>query len=81
MLRLLAALEISSSSVGFRSYVLGRAGDCCFMTVQDWAQVDMHRKDYFHCTSSHCDIMVEGEEDVTVLGTSLEGTPGDSECH
>ncbi|XP_032675397.1 erythroid differentiation-related factor 1 [Odontomachus brunneus] len=28
------------------SYMLGRAGDCCFMVVQDWANVEKHRKDY-----------------------------------
>lgn len=28
------------------SYLLGRAGDCCFMTVQDWANVEKHRLDY-----------------------------------
>lgn len=28
------------------SYLLGRAGDCCFMTVQDWCNVQKHRKDY-----------------------------------
>lgn len=28
------------------SYLLGRAGDCCFMAVQDWCNVEKHRKDY-----------------------------------
>lgn len=28
------------------SYLLGRAGDCCFMTVQDWCNIKKHRKDY-----------------------------------
>ncbi|XP_070155082.1 erythroid differentiation-related factor 1 isoform X2 [Polyergus mexicanus] len=28
------------------SYLLGRAGDCCFMIVQDWGNVEKHRKDY-----------------------------------
>lgn len=28
------------------SYLLGRAGDCCFMTVQDWCNVEKHKKDY-----------------------------------
>lgn len=28
------------------SYLLGRAGDCCFMTVQDWQNVEKHRSDY-----------------------------------
>lgn len=28
------------------SYLLGRAGDCCFMTVQDWCNVEKHRKAY-----------------------------------
>lgn len=28
------------------SYLLGRAGDCCFMIVQDWSNVEKHRKDY-----------------------------------
>ncbi|XP_058791779.1 erythroid differentiation-related factor 1 isoform X2 [Phymastichus coffea] len=28
------------------SYLLGRAGDCCFMVVQDWSNVEKHRNDY-----------------------------------
>lgn len=28
------------------SYLLGRAGDCCFMTVQDWCNIEKHKKDY-----------------------------------
>lgn len=28
------------------SYLLGRAGDCCFMVVQDWINVEKHRNDY-----------------------------------
>lgn len=28
------------------SYFLGRAGDCGFMTVQDWGHVEKHRQDY-----------------------------------
>jgi len=28
------------------SYLLGRAGDCCFMIVQDWCNVKKHRKNY-----------------------------------
>lgn len=28
------------------SYLLGRAGDCCFMTVQDWNNIEKHRIDY-----------------------------------
>ncbi|XP_054016507.1 erythroid differentiation-related factor 1 [Hylaeus anthracinus] len=28
------------------SYLLGRAGDCCFMVVQDWPNVERHRKEY-----------------------------------
>lgn len=79
-LRLCATLEISPSREGFRSYVLGRAGDCCFMIVQDWAQVDMHREVYAHCTSVHCDIMVGVVKDMATLGTSVEGAAGDSEC-
>lgn len=80
MLRLLVTLEVSPSSEGFRSYVLGRAGDCCFMIVQDWAQVDMHREEYAQCTSVHCDIMMGVVKDVSTLGTSVKGTADDSEC-
>jgi len=76
-LRLCATLEISPSREGFRSYVLGRAGDCCFMIVQDWDQVDMHREVYAHCTSVHCDIMVGVVKDMATLGTSVEGAAGD----
>jgi hypothetical protein len=50
------------------------------MIVQDWAQVDVHRGDYAHCTSLHCDIMAEVEKDVMMLGTSVGGTAGESEC-
>lgn len=28
------------------SYLLGRAGDCCFMTVQDWCNIEKHKTDY-----------------------------------
>lgn len=28
------------------SYLIGRAGDCCLMTVQDWCNIEKHRKDY-----------------------------------
>lgn len=28
------------------SYLLGRAGDCCLMTVQDWCNIEKHKKDY-----------------------------------
>ncbi|KAF7410218.1 hypothetical protein HZH68_004599 [Vespula germanica] len=28
------------------SCLLGRAGDCCFMTVQDWCNIEKHRKNY-----------------------------------
>ena len=30
---------------GLESYLLGRAGDCCFMLVQDWPAVEEHRRD------------------------------------
>lgn len=74
VLRVLAALASSSSSVGLQSYLLGRAGDCCFMIVQNWTQVDTHREDYAHFTTLDCDIMMEVEKDVAILGVSLEGT-------
>lgn len=28
------------------SYLLGRAGDCCLMTVQDWKNIDLHKEAY-----------------------------------
>ncbi|XP_012287568.1 erythroid differentiation-related factor 1 [Orussus abietinus] len=28
------------------SYLLGRAGDSCFMTVQEWSNVERHQRDY-----------------------------------
>jgi hypothetical protein len=49
------------------------------MIVQDWAQVDIHRENYAHCTSLDCDIMVEVNKDMAVLGVSLEGTASDRE--
>jgi hypothetical protein len=74
VLRVLAALASYSSSVGLQSYLLGRAGDCCFMIVQNWTQVDIYRKDYAHSTTLDCDIMVEVEKDVAMSGISLEDT-------
>lgn len=79
VLRVLAALASSSSSVGLQSYLLGRAGDCCFMIVQNWTQVDTHRQDYAHSTTLDCDIMMEVEKDVVILGISHEGTSSNRE--
>lgn len=36
----------ASNSQSLESYLLGRAGDICFMVVQDWARVDQHREDF-----------------------------------
>jgi hypothetical protein len=80
VLRVLAALASYSYSVGLQSYLLGRAGDCCFMIVQNWTQVDIHRKDYANSTTLDCDIMVEVEKDMAILGISLEGTSSNREC-
>lgn len=79
VLRVLAALASYSYSVGLRSYLLGRAGDCCFMIVQNWTLVDIHRKDYAHSTTLDCDIMVEVEKDMAILGVSLEGASSNGE--
>jgi hypothetical protein len=79
VLRVLAALTNSSSSVGLQSYLLGRAGDCCFMIVQNWTEVDTHCKDYAHSTTLDCDIMMEVEKDVAMLGISLEGASSNRE--
>ncbi|XP_018053067.1 PREDICTED: erythroid differentiation-related factor 1 isoform X1 [Atta colombica] len=51
MLEVLYCQKILEIFCGIRndkslSYLLGRAGDCCFMTVQDWCNVEKHRKDY-----------------------------------
>lgn len=51
MLEVLYCQKILEMFCGVRndksiSYLLGRAGDCCFMTVQDWCNVKKHRKDY-----------------------------------
>lgn len=51
MLAVLRCQKILEIFCGIRndksiSYLLGRAGDCCFMTVQDWCNVEKHRKDY-----------------------------------
>ncbi|KDR07710.1 Erythroid differentiation-related factor 1 [Zootermopsis nevadensis] len=77
VLPVLSALASSSSSSGLRSYLLGRAGDCCFMIVQGWAQVDTHREDYAQCTSLDRDIVVEIDKDMAVLGISLESRADD----
>jgi hypothetical protein len=79
VLHVLAALASYWYSVGLQSYLLGRAGDCCFMIVQNWTQVDIHRKDYAHSTTLDCDIMVEVEKDMAILGVSLEGTSSNRE--
>jgi hypothetical protein len=49
------------------------------MIVQNWTQVDTHRKDYAHSTTLDCDIMMEVEKDVAILGISLEGTSSNRE--
>lgn len=51
MLAVLRCQKILEIFCGIRndksiSYLLGRAGDCCFMAVQDWCNVEKHRKDY-----------------------------------
>lgn len=51
MLKVLYCQKILEIFCGVRndksiSYLLGRAGDCCFMIVQDWSNVEKHRKDY-----------------------------------
>ncbi|XP_017791827.1 PREDICTED: erythroid differentiation-related factor 1 isoform X2 [Habropoda laboriosa] len=51
MLAVLRCQKILEMFCGIRndkslSYLLGRAGDCCFMVVQDWCNVEKHRKDY-----------------------------------
>ncbi|OXU32038.1 hypothetical protein TSAR_004336 [Trichomalopsis sarcophagae] len=40
----------------FIGCLLGRAGDCCFMTVQNWADVEKHKKDYE--TKTRTEIMI-----------------------
>ncbi|KZC11110.1 Erythroid differentiation-related factor 1 [Dufourea novaeangliae] len=51
MLAVLRCQQILELFCGIRndksiSYLLGRAGDCCFMTVQDWCNIEKHRSDY-----------------------------------
>ncbi|XP_031843039.1 erythroid differentiation-related factor 1 isoform X2 [Nomia melanderi] len=51
MLTVLRCQKILELFCGIRnhksiSYLLGRAGDCCFMTVQDWCNIEKHRNDY-----------------------------------
>lgn len=51
MLAVLRCQKILEIFCGIRndksvSYLLGRAGDCCFMAVQDWCNVERHRQDY-----------------------------------
>lgn len=51
MLEVLYCQKILEIFCGIRndksiSYLLGRAGDCCFMIVQDWNNVEKHSKDY-----------------------------------
>ncbi|XP_036151294.1 erythroid differentiation-related factor 1 isoform X2 [Monomorium pharaonis] len=55
------------------SYLLGRAGDCCFMIVQDWSNVDKHRKDYDTKTEMEEKIVEElfSGEDLDMNGAEL----------
>ncbi|XP_076164566.1 erythroid differentiation-related factor 1 [Ptiloglossa arizonensis] len=56
------------------SYLLGRAGDCCFMVVQDWCNVEKHRKDYEMKNDIEERIVEEickGEEDLDMNGAEL----------
>ncbi|XP_043265831.1 erythroid differentiation-related factor 1 [Colletes gigas] len=51
MLAVLRCQKILEIYCGIRntksiSYLLGRAGDSCFMVVQDWCNVEKHRRDY-----------------------------------
>lgn len=51
MLAVLRCQKILEIFCGIRndksiSYLLGRAGDCCFMAVQDWCNVEKLRRDY-----------------------------------
>lgn len=41
---------------GLESYLLGRAGDCCFMLVQDWPKIDSHRRDLVSNTGVDAEI-------------------------
>lgn len=47
------------------SYLLGRAGDCCFQIGRRWDQVDKHRKDFSNVENFDTKmISVLSEEDV-----------------
>ena len=61
VLHVLSALQSYS---GLRSYLLGRAGDCCFMIVQDWNHVEVHKNNYAICSTIDHDIMNQVEKDV-----------------
>ncbi|XP_076295316.1 erythroid differentiation-related factor 1 [Lasioglossum baleicum] len=61
MLAVLRCQKILELFCGIRnyksiSYLLGRAGDCCFMTVQDWCNIEKHR--------NHYDMKNEAEEKI-----------------
>ncbi|GAB1869397.1 Erythroid differentiation-related factor 1 [Camponotus japonicus] len=69
MLKVLYCQKILEIFCGVRndksiSYLLGRAGDCCFMIVQHWNNVEKHRKDY--------DIKNEMEEKIVEELFSME---------
>ncbi|XP_026677661.1 erythroid differentiation-related factor 1-like [Diaphorina citri] len=42
------------------SYLLGRAGDCCFKAVQDWAHVDVHNEDLGRTIRTLCKAQSNG---------------------
>ncbi|XP_015600984.1 erythroid differentiation-related factor 1 [Cephus cinctus] len=55
------------------SYLLGRAGDTCFMAVQDWSNIEKHREDYEVKEKTDEKIIEEIHtmEDVDMNGTEL----------
>ncbi|PSN47600.1 hypothetical protein C0J52_04586 [Blattella germanica] len=60
VLHVLSALHTCS---GLHSYLLGRAGDCCFMMVQDWGRIDEHRENYALCTEVDQEVITQIEKD------------------
>lgn len=55
---------------GLESYLLGRAGDCCFMMVQDWPQIELHRRDLVSNTGVDAEIEHEMFRDCPELDSA-----------
>ncbi|KAJ9579565.1 hypothetical protein L9F63_004750 [Diploptera punctata] len=66
VVHVLHILSASGNYSGLRSYLLSRAGDFCFMIVQDWKRIEVHKENYTIISTVDQDIMLQVEKDVLV---------------